>query len=326
VAIAQLYPGAKWTPLGAQTETLMTGHDIVCLHTMVGYLISTDKYFRIYNGAGYSGTESHYGVGGKWGPDLGSDLDGAVWQWQDRRYQADANLNGNNRVISIETADNAARPIQPWTPKQLEANARIIAWESSPSSHRNCPSTWACHKVGIPLKLIPDTQPGRRGIGYHRQGCDPWRVTGGVLWSTAYGKDCPTQARINQIPGIIDRARQLSYVLAAKPISVTGIDIPHTPPPPPFDLLRKATDMILVKQAGTDPARIWLLTGTSRRHVADLAAFQTLKAAGVPYDEDAAVSSEMLQWFQTDMTPVVLADGSEYPVGKEIRSTWPPPS
>jgi hypothetical protein len=301
--------------LGAQTETLMTGHDIVCLHTMVGYLVSTDKYFRIYNGSGYSGTESHYGVGGKWGPDLGGDLDGAVWQWQDRRYQADANLNGNNRVISIETADNAARPIQPWTPKQLEANARIVAWESSPSSHRNCPSTWNCHKVGIPLKLIPDTQPGRRGVGYHRQGCDPWRVAGGVLWSTAYGKDCPTQARINQIPGIIDRARQLSYALAAKPISVTSVDLPPTTVPDlDLDLLRKATDMILVKQAGTDPTRIWLLTGTSRRHVADFAAFTQLKAAGVPFDEDAEVSSQLLQWFPQ-------AEGTL----AEIRSVYPAP-
>jgi hypothetical protein len=97
------------------------------------------------------------------------------------------------------------------------------------------------------------------------------------------------------------------------------------PPPPPLDLLRKATDMILVKQAKTDPAVIWLLTGTNKRHVFDLAMFQKLKAAGVPYEE-VELTTEELQWFQTDMTPVMLSDGRSYPVGKEIRSTWPPPA
>src|SRR5215207_2579452 len=210
------YPGARWKPLGAQTETRMTGHDIVCLHTMVGYLISTDRYFRISNGEGYRGTESHYGVGGKWGPDLGAGLDGAVWQWQDRGYTADANLDGKLRVISVETADNApdrAADIEAWTPLQVEALARLIAWESTKAAHAECPATWTCHKSGIPLVLIPDTLPGRRGIGYHQQGIDPVRVAGGVRWSNSYGKECPARRRIAQIPGIITRARQLTTIV-----------------------------------------------------------------------------------------------------------------
>ena len=46
------YPAAVHKPLGPQTEPRMTGHDIVCLHTMAGYLSSTDRYFRAANGAG----------------------------------------------------------------------------------------------------------------------------------------------------------------------------------------------------------------------------------------------------------------------------------
>jgi hypothetical protein len=72
--------------------------------------------------------------------------------------------------------------------------------------------------------------------------------------------------------------------------------------------------MILVKQAGTDPARIWLLTGTSRRHVADYGAFVALKAAGVPFDETAEVSSQLLQWFPQ-------AEGTL----AEVRSVYPAP-
>lgn len=204
------YPGAAFKPLGPQTEPSMTGHDIVCIHTMVGYLSSTDRYFRVTNGAGYQGTESHYGVGGKWGSDAVAGLDGVVYQWQDIAHQADANLDGNSTTISIETADNAARPIAPWTPAQVESLAQLLAWLCAPATHAACPAAWTCRREGIPLSLIPDTLPGRRGIGYHRQGCDPWRVAGGVKWSDSRGKDCPTETRIAQIPGVIARAVEIT--------------------------------------------------------------------------------------------------------------------
>jgi hypothetical protein len=110
----------------------------------------------------------------------------------------------------------------------------------------------------------------------------------------------------------------LDYQLVNHPVYGGGsvvVPPPPTPePPPPLDLLRKATDMILVKQAGTDPTRIWLLTGTSRRHVADFAAFQALKAAGVTFDDKAEVSSQLLQWFPQ-------AEGTL----AEIRSVFPAP-
>ena len=204
------YPGAAYKPLGPQTEPRMTGHDIVCLHTMVGYLSSTDAYFRTANGAGYQGTESHFGVGGRWGKDGTLGLDGTVWQWQDLAHQADANLDGNPTTISVETADNAARPSQPGTPLQCEAIAQLLAWLCSREAHAECPSSWTCHREGIPLAVIPDTKPGRRGIGYHRQGCDPWRVNGGVKWSGSSGKDCPTEARIAQVPTVIARAIEIT--------------------------------------------------------------------------------------------------------------------
>lgn len=213
MAEAALYPAARWHPLGAQRQRRMTGHDIVCLHTMVGYLVSTDRYFRISNGPGFRGTESHYGVGGRWGPDLGGGLDGAVWQWQDRAYSADANLDGWRNVISIETADNGGprvEDIPPWTDAQCEALARILAWESSPEAHAKCPPSWECRRDGIPLRLIPDTKPGRRGVGYHAQGVPGvGLVPGGVAWSESRGKQCPTRRRITQIPDIIARARVL---------------------------------------------------------------------------------------------------------------------
>lgn len=191
---------ARWVPLSTnQTESGMVGHDVICLHTMVGYLLSTDRAWRP---DGYIGLESHFGVGGKWGPDAGG-FDGVVFQWQDLMYQADANLDGNPYVISIETADNGSEPIQPWTPKQIDALVELCDWLCSVEAHRTCPSTWTCHKVGIPRRLIPNTRREYRGIGYHRQGIvgnyPDHLVIGGVRWSNATGKTCPTDARIEQI-------------------------------------------------------------------------------------------------------------------------------
>jgi hypothetical protein len=204
-------PGAKYRPLErTQGQSRMARHDIICLHTMVGSLTSTDAFFKR---GGWSGTESHFGVGGKWGADATHGLDGEIYQWQDTEYVAHANLEGNHRVISVETADNAPNlpsQIKPWTPAQLDAIVRIIAW--------------ACRKYEIPAVLIPDTKPGRRGIGYHRQGCEHSRgigkvpgflVAGGERWSTSRGKECPGAQRIAQIPGIITRVRA---ALAPKPV------------------------------------------------------------------------------------------------------------
>lgn len=204
------YPGAVWKPLGTQTEPAMSGHHLVIVHTMVGYLYSTDIMFRQ---GGYGGTESHFGIGGRWGSDATHDLDGVVWQWQDLGHQADANLKGNPTAISIETADNApqaAADILPWTSRQAASLASLIAWLCSVEAHAGCSSDWTCHTHGIPLALVQDSKPGRRGVAYHRQGIDPWRVSGGQKWSTAYGKECPGPARIKQLSEeIIPRARQI---------------------------------------------------------------------------------------------------------------------
>lgn len=192
-----LMPGARWEPLGPTPgQALMRAHDIICIHTMVGSLRGTDAYFEQ---KGWGGTESHFGTG----------HDGEIVQWQDTERVAEANLNGNWHIISIENADrgtgfpawdvNNPAKIPAFTPQQVEANARIVAW--------------ACKKYNIPCVLIPDSKPGRRGIGYHRQGCDGnfsnGRVPGGELWSSAFGKVCPGDKRIAQIPQIIARANQL---------------------------------------------------------------------------------------------------------------------
>jgi hypothetical protein len=190
-------PGARWRPLADNwaTQPRMTRFDLVIIHTAVGSFDGTYSYFRTGNGAGYGGTESHFMTSGA------GDID----QYQDTAHQAEANGAANARAISVENADmgpqfapwntNDGNAVPAFTAQQIEANARICAWAHT--TH------------GIPLEPVPDSKPGRRGIGYHRLGVPGYAVTGGELWSSARGKVCPGPKRIAQIPQIIARARQI---------------------------------------------------------------------------------------------------------------------
>jgi hypothetical protein len=199
-------PGATWRPLGPNPsiEGTMARYDILCYHTMVGSLWGTDAYFHR---DGYGGTESHFGTG----------YDGEILQWQDSRYRADANLDGGDRVLSVETADMgrgfpawSGENVPAWTAAQVEANARIAVW---------------AHKVhGIPLVIIPNTLQSSRGLGWHRQGIDPWRCAVCERWSSSSGKICPGNRRVAQMPLVLARAKQI----------VAGITPTPTPTPPPL--------------------------------------------------------------------------------------------
>lgn len=294
-------PAIRQAPLGPQTQPRMSRHDIICVHTMVGYLTSTDAYFRTSNGTGYDGTESHYGIGGKWGPDLGGGWDGAIWQWQNLAYTADANYEGNPRVISIETADNAVRPIEPWTAAQVSAITRLVAWLCTPAAHAGCPDTWQCHQTGIPAVLVPDTQPSRRGLAYHAQGAAEHTV--GEWWSTTPAKDCPTAVRISQfkttiIPGV--RA-----LLAGEPED----DMPYTEAQL-VDIVRKGVQLELTSPA--DPSR------TGVRELAAMGARDALAAsiAAVKADTAASLDDEAtLKAAVSDAKTAILAGLAALPVG-----------
>lgn len=172
----------------AQAGRLLTP-DIIGLHTMAGTLAGTDAFFQRN---GYGGTFSHFGVGGA----------GQCYQWQDTELRGAANLNGNHRIISIETADTGetfpkwwGEDVPAWTGLQLDTLAQLIAH--------------LCREHGIPCQLIPDSRPGRRGIAPHRLGINPWRVPLGELWSSATSKVCPGERRLAQLPELLARTQAL---------------------------------------------------------------------------------------------------------------------
>ena len=170
-------PGVEFLGI---TAPEMDAHDIVCVHTIVGYQTG--------------GTAAHFTTGAS----------GKIVQARDTVYKSAANFNGNHRVIAIENEDHgpaygswSGSNVPRFTAAQAESIAKILVW---------------AHKVhGIPLSLVPDSKPGRRGVAYHRQGIDPWRVPGGELWTKFPGKVCPGDKRVAQLVNeIIPRARVLA--------------------------------------------------------------------------------------------------------------------
>ncbi len=172
------YPGAIRKTV-ARHRTPMARHRGICNHVAVSEAASLFNYF---NQPG--NPTSHFYV----------RRDGKVEQYVDTQFRAPANLEGNPTLISIET-QGGVRDVdhEPWTSAQVATLADIAAW--------------ANRVHGIPLVAMADSRPSTTGIGYHRLGVEPWRVDGGELWSSAYGKVCPGAAKIAQIPDIIRRAR-----------------------------------------------------------------------------------------------------------------------
>lgn len=159
--------------------------DLLVFHTMVGPLKAVDNYFRTQ-----TSDCSHWGVG-----NARDNTDGVIYEWIDPDHVGAATLNGNWRVLAVECADNGAEPIEPLSPKQLEACANI--------------AVYAFKNYGVPLVPATNSLSSARGIAYHRLGIDPWRVAGGEQWSRSTGKICPGPNRISQIPAIIARAKDI---------------------------------------------------------------------------------------------------------------------
>jgi peptidoglycan hydrolase-like protein with peptidoglycan-binding domain len=165
--VKPIYPVAAWRPLSnQQTEPSIGTPRLLIWHTMVGYLKSTESMFRQ---GGYSGTESTWGLGGRWD---GAGLDGAFWQWQRCDYQADAQFAGNAYANSIECSDGGDAA-HPFSDKQIAASVALGVW-------------W-CRQTGH--APVPATAWNAAGFGYHRMFRE---------WNQS-NHDCPGNVRVRQL-------------------------------------------------------------------------------------------------------------------------------
>jgi len=188
------YPGAIWKPIDEQyTSGLrMVAFNRVNLHVAVSEASSLWSFFNAPGRA-----SSHFYV----------RRDGTVEQYRDTAYRAEADLDGNDATISVETQGGLKNAdTEPWTAAQVETLACIYAW--AVTTHR------------VPEHLATDAKvgPSSHGLSWHRLGIDGNFPTlpsplagrtqrgGGMHYSTARGKRCPGDAKIRQIPDIYARA------------------------------------------------------------------------------------------------------------------------
>lgn len=147
--------------------------------------------------------------------------DGTVEQYVDTSLQAEADLDGNDATISVETqggVNNADS--EPWTDQQLSAMASLYRWARETHGIRN------------QMASSSQTNDSSKGLSWHRLGIDGnfpalpnpcagrQQRGGGMKYSSAGGKLCPGCAKINQIPEIFNRSQ-------------TDAPVPPTPDPGP---------------------------------------------------------------------------------------------
>jgi N-acetylmuramoyl-L-alanine amidase len=142
-------------------------------HTLVGTALGSWWYF--YDG---TGLESHFIIRGR----QSGSQDGHIWQLMDTGREAHANYHANNKAISIETEDNGARPIEPWSRAQVES----LIWLHD-----------KLVQIHPTIKRVEATDCDGPGLGYHSKLGAP------SCWTPAVGKDCPGPARISQWRSIL---------------------------------------------------------------------------------------------------------------------------
>ncbi|WP_062077658.1 peptidoglycan recognition protein family protein [Demequina globuliformis] len=188
------YPGAIWKPIDAKYlpgRKLVT-HNRVNLHVAVSEASSLHGYF---NGPGKPSSHMYL------------RKDGVFEQYVDTDYMAEADLEGNDATISVETQGGVKNANgEPWTDAQVEALAEFYAW---------------CVKThGVSLRMATSSKLGdeSRGLSWHRLGIDGnfpdlpdiragrLQRGGGMYYSRSRGKICPGDAKIKQVPAVFSRA------------------------------------------------------------------------------------------------------------------------
>lgn len=213
-----IFPGAVWRPVDSAflPNKAMAAFNRVNLHIAVS---NANSLHGFYSHTGRP--SSHFYV----------PYEGLPEQYVDTADQAEADVEGNDATISIETA-GGLDPGTPWTTSQREWLSRIYAW--------------AVVTHGIELKIATSSKIGyeSKGLSWHRLGINgnfpelpsPFagrlQRGGGMRYSTAYGKQCPLAVNILLIPSIFDRACEIIGGAPVPPVVVTNPIPPVTPPPP----------------------------------------------------------------------------------------------
>lgn len=155
-----------------------------------------------------------------------SPKSGPLRQHQSILRKTYADLDGNGETFAVE---HEGWPGDRMTTNQIDNDARLFALLVT--------------EYGTPNRIA--TPGDTRGLSWHRLGCrgnfgrfdkdDPttWSsAQTGQRWSTSYGKTCPTDAFIRQIPEIFDRAQAYIAGETVRPKVPSGPQKDKTPVKP----------------------------------------------------------------------------------------------
>jgi murein DD-endopeptidase MepM/ murein hydrolase activator NlpD len=207
------YPKALKKPISHNYTRTVTGKDCVILHTAASNGDSLQAWFNNPSAQ----ASSHFYV----------RKSGVVEQYIDSKYMSWANVQGNPRSVTIETEGIGN---EEWTAKQVQAIVALCQW--------------ACKTHSIPIRQMASSAASEKGIGWHRLGCDGNYPTTGILrgrnqrgggqdWTGAagYGRACPGDDRIKQMPAIIAAVKGTKSTKATKAATKetkeTTVGTPH---------------------------------------------------------------------------------------------------
>lgn len=228
-----IYPKAIYKPL-----TVNKGRQRMLTYNRVNLHVAVSEAASLYGAFNRARQpDSHFYV----------RRDGTVEQYVDTKYRANADLEGNDATISIETQGGTKKAdSEPWDHSQLVAMAELYAW--------------AVETHGIAKKMAISSQLGHpsKGLSWHRLGVDgnfpampnigAGRIQrgGGMKYSKSRGKLCPGLGKIEQIPTI--------YAMAIRPSEKPEPPVPPKPAPAPKPKPKPKTSGALTTDGMWGPA------------------------------------------------------------------------
>ncbi len=179
-----IYPGAEQHLLdGWQRRRLATpGHRLFTGHTMAGTMAGTKAFFDVDDvdpDDDIDGAFSHFGLA----------ANGHFEQWMPIDRAAASDLEGNNYTISVEVEDKG-----PFFP--VWSGSDVPAMTGNQVVVLRLFTRWLIQEDWVPPRIANTSC--ERGLGYHRLGIDPYRVSNCPKFSQHRGKACPGDRRINQ--------------------------------------------------------------------------------------------------------------------------------
>lgn len=217
-----IYPDAIYKPL-----TVNKGRQRMFVYNRMNLHVAVSEAASLYGAFNRKGQpDSHFYVRRGTPDQIAKRLPATLEQYVDTIYRANADLEGNDATISVETQGGVTKPNEePWDISQLLAMANLYSWavdvhrlekKMATSSQLGYPSkglSW--HRLGVNGNFpeLPNIGAGRLQRG------------GGMLYSKSRGKSCPGLAKIEQIPGIFE--------LAVFPVPKPPAPKPPVVPPKP---------------------------------------------------------------------------------------------